>query len=73
MLTKVSFYITAIVCLITAFVIKRVYFKEKNKNTDTNSIQGIKWFALAIFSWGAGAFINIILTSVFNISTKCRV
>ncbi|WP_299135595.1 hypothetical protein [uncultured Tenacibaculum sp.] len=73
MLTKVSFYITAIVCLITAFVIKRVYFKEKNKNTDTNSIQGIKWFALAIFSWGAGAFINIILTSVFNISTNHKI
>lgn len=73
MLTKVSFYITAIVCLITAFVIKRVYFKEKNKNTDTNSIQGIKWFALAIFSWGVGAFINIILTSVFNISTNHKI
>lgn len=73
MLIKVSFYITAIVCLITSFVIKRVYFEEKNKNTDTNSIQGIKWFALAIFSWGLGAFINIFLISFFNISANHKI
>lgn len=68
MLAIASYYITTIVCLITAFVIQRIYYKEKQKETNQNSVQGIKWFALAIFSWGLGALLNIVLTTFFNIA-----
>ena len=70
MLATVSYYITAIVCLITAFVIQRVYYKEKQRKINSTSVQGIKWFALAIFSWGFGALLTIILISFFNISSN---
>jgi len=63
----ISNYITAIVCLITAFVIQRVYLKEQVRDTNLTSVQGIKWFALAIFSWGLGALLNIILIDGFKI------
>lgn len=67
MLATVSYYTTAIVCCIAAFVIQRIYYKEKKKNTSSISVQGIKWFALAILSWGIGALINIFLIHFFNI------
>lgn len=67
MLFEVTNYITAIVCLITAFVIQRVYIKEKLRDNNT-SVKGIKWFALAIFSWGLGSFINLLLITFFKIS-----
>lgn len=67
MLATVSYYITAIACLITGFVIQRVYYKEKQRELNPNAVQGIKWFALAIFSWGFGALLNIVLTQFFNI------
>ena len=70
MLSTVSFYITAIVCIITAFVIQRIYLREKSKNATSISVQGIKWFALAIFSWGLGAALNIILINGFHISNE---
>jgi DNA-binding CsgD family transcriptional regulator len=66
MLATVSYYTTAIVCCIAAFVIQRIYYKEKKKNTSSISVQGIKWFALAILSWGIGASINLILIYFFN-------
>lgn len=72
MAANVLNYITAIVCLITAFVIQRVYIKEKLRN-NSFSVQGIKWFSLAIFSWGLGAFVNIILIDVFNYNTTDRI
>ena len=59
-------YVTAIVCIITAFVIQRIYFKEKSRNASVSSLKGIKWFGLAIFSWGLGAFVNIILINIFG-------
>jgi DNA-binding CsgD family transcriptional regulator len=68
MLSHISNYITAIVCLIAFFVIQRIYHKEKLKSSPSNSVDGIRWFALAIFSWGFGATINIILTHVLAIS-----
>jgi DNA-binding CsgD family transcriptional regulator len=68
MLSHISNYITAIVCLIAFFVIQRIYHKEKLKSSPSNSVDGIKWFALAIFSWGFGATLNIILTHVLSIS-----
>ncbi|NVK52931.1 MAG: hypothetical protein HWD85_08355 [Flavobacteriaceae bacterium] len=67
MLATVSYYTTAIVCCIAAFVIQRIYYKEKKKNTSSISVQGIKWFALAILSWGIGSLINIFLIHFFNI------
>ncbi len=67
MLATISYYTTAIVCCIAAFVIQRIYLKEKAKNATSISVQGIKWFALAIFSWGLGAFINITLTHFFEV------
>jgi DNA-binding CsgD family transcriptional regulator len=67
MLSHISNYITAIVCLIAFFVIQRIYHKEKLKSVYTaNSVEGIKWFALAILSWGVGATLNIVFTQVFN-------
>lgn len=70
MLATVSYYITAIVCCIAAFVIQRIYYKEKSKNNSSISVQGIKWFALAIFSWGVGALLNIILSAFFGASNQ---
>ncbi len=73
MLSIVSNYITAIVCLITAFVIQRVYVKEKVKNTAGKSVQGIQWFSLAILSWGLGAFLNIVLVSFFDLNITNKI
>ena len=70
MLIHISNYITALVCLITFFVIQRIYHKEKSRELKTNSVEGIKWFALAIFSWGLGAFLNIMLIDFFNLSVS---
>ncbi|WP_299711279.1 hypothetical protein [uncultured Tenacibaculum sp.] len=70
MLIHISNYITALVCLITFFVIQRIYHKEKSRELKTNSVEGIKWFALAIFSWGLGAFLNIMLIDFFNLSAS---
>ncbi|MGY3792826.1 hypothetical protein [Aquimarina sp. 433] len=68
MYVTLEYYVTAIVCLITAFVIQRIYQKEKFKNQSSISIIGIKWFGLAIFLWGFGALINISLIEVSHIS-----
>ena len=70
MLATVSYYITAIVCCITAFVIQRIYYKEKSKNNSSFSVEGIKWFALAILSWGIGALVNITLSTFFKVSNQ---
>ncbi len=72
MLFEITNYITAIVCLITAFVIQRVYTKEKLRD-DTTSVRGIMWFSLAIFSWGLGALINIMLIDFFSVSIYDKV
>lgn len=63
-------YVTAIVCIITAFVIIRIYFKEQYRNASVASLQGIKWFGLAIFSWGVGALLNIILINIFGLEAN---
>ncbi len=67
MVSAIGHYVTAIVCIITAFVIHRIYFKEKKRDASAVSLQGIKWFGLAIFSWGLGALINIILLYVVGL------
>ncbi|MDH7444499.1 helix-turn-helix transcriptional regulator [Aquimarina sp. 2201CG14-23] len=73
MYATLEHYVTAIVCLITAFVIHRIYYKEKIKNQFSISIIGIKWFGFAIFLWGFGAFINIILVQLMEIKTTDKV
>lgn len=67
MLSTIEFTITAIVCTITAIVIQRIFIKEKLRGTAKKSIQGIKWFGLAIFVWGFGAILNLIFTEIFNL------
>ncbi|NQY27854.1 MAG: hypothetical protein HRT69_00110 [Flavobacteriaceae bacterium] len=66
-------YVTAIVCIITAFVIQRIYFKEKSRNASVSSLKGIKWFGLAIFSWGLGAFVNILLINIFGFEANDKI
>lgn len=61
-----EYAITAIVCLITAIVIQRIYKKEKRNETGAEEIKGILWFGLAIFIWGFGAFLNLIAVFVFE-------
>ncbi|MGB1268466.1 MAG: hypothetical protein ACPG45_01895 [Flavobacteriaceae bacterium] len=67
MVSAIGYYVTAIVCIITAFVIHRIYYKEKKRHASAISLKGIKWFGLAIFSWGLGALINIILISIVQL------
>ncbi len=70
MVSAIGYYVTAIVCIITAFVIHRIYYKEKKRHASAISLQGIKWFGLAIFSWGLGALINIVLISVLQLEAN---
>lgn len=63
MLSTIEATVTAIVCLITAVVIQRIYMKERLRGADPEAIKGIKWFGLAIFVWGLGAFLNLLLVS----------
>ena len=61
MLDTVEYTITALLGIIAAFVIQRIYLKEKKRKSKRETVAGIKWFGLAIFIWGLGALINIIL------------
>jgi len=63
MLATIEYTVIAIVCLISAVVIQRIFVKERQRGTSKAAIQGIKWFGLAIFVWGLGALINILLIS----------
>lgn len=69
----IGYYVTAVVCIITAFVIHRIYFKEKRRNATKVSLHGIKWFGLAIFSWGIGALLNIILVEGIQLSANDKI
>lgn len=73
MLSTIEFTITAIVCLITAIVIQRIFIKERKSGTAAISIDGIKWFGLAIFAWGFGAILNILFIEVLNWSATNRI
>ncbi|MFD0962820.1 helix-turn-helix transcriptional regulator [Pseudofulvibacter geojedonensis] len=66
-------YVTALVCIITAFVIHRIYYKEQKRDASLTSLQGIKWFGLAIFSWGLGALINIVLIHIVGLQTNDKI
>lgn len=69
----IGYYVTAVVCIITAFVIHRIYFKEKRRNATKASLRGIKWFGLAILSWGVGALLNIILVEGVQLSANDKI
>ncbi|WP_299257322.1 hypothetical protein [uncultured Aquimarina sp.] len=73
MYVTLEYYVTAIVCLITAFVIHRIYYNEKIKSQSSIAISGIKWFGFAIFLWGLGALINIVLVQLIEIRTTHKV
>ena len=66
MFATLEYTIIAIVCLITAVVIHRIYFKEKKALAFPSEIKGIMWFGLAILVWGLGALFNLIMISVFG-------
>jgi len=68
-----EYAITAIVCLITAIVIQRIYKKEKNNNAKNDEVKGIMWFGLAIFIWGFGALINLLIVSGFGWSPNTKI
>ncbi len=63
MLSTIEATVTAIVCLITAMVIQRIYTKERLYGADLNAIKGIKWFGFAILAWGLGAIINLLFVT----------
>ena len=67
-----EYAITAIVCLITAIVIQRIYKKEKKHVARVTEIDGIMWFGFAIFIWGLGAFLNLIVVGYFKGSPDSR-
>lgn len=70
MLNIVEYTVTAIVCIITSIVIQRIYVKEFQKRKELTSVQGIKWFGLAIFAWGIGALGNLVFTNFTGVSNK---
>ena len=70
MVSAIGYYVTAIVCIITSFVIHRIYYKEKRRQASVVSLNGIKWFGLAIFSWGIGALVDIMLISILGLETN---
>ena len=63
MLSTIEATVTAIVCLITAVVIQRIYTKERLWGADPEAIKGIKWFGFAIFVWGLGALLNLLFVT----------
>lgn len=61
-----EYAITAIVCLITAVVIQRIYKKEKKNDSKADGVNGIMWFGLAIFVWGIGGLFNLVAVFGFG-------
>jgi len=70
LLSIIEYAVTAIVCIITSVVIQRIYVKEFKKSKEITSVQGIKWFGLAIFVWGIGALVNLIFINFTEVSNK---
>ncbi|WP_298515616.1 hypothetical protein [uncultured Kordia sp.] len=71
MYAHIDSFVTALVCLLTAFVIQRIYDKERKQQNPT-TISGIKWFGLAIFAWGIGALVTLVATKYFEISPQVK-
>jgi len=66
-LSVIEYTVTAIVCLISAVVIQRIFVKERSRRAGPESVLGIQWFGLAIFAWGLGALVNLILVLVVKL------
>lgn len=60
LLSIIEFTVTAIVCLISAIIIQRIFIKERKVSSGDKAIKGIMWFGLAILVWGIGALLNLI-------------
>ncbi|WP_047545571.1 helix-turn-helix transcriptional regulator [Psychroserpens sp. Hel_I_66] len=73
MLSIIEYSVTAIVCLISAIVIQRIFIKEQNRGSNIQAINGIKWFGLAIFVWGLGAVLNLVYTELLEFSTSHKI
>ena len=73
MFATLEYTVIAIVCLISAVVIQRIYFKEKRANAQSGEIRGIMWFGLAIFIWGLGALLNLIMISGFGWTSTAKI
>jgi DNA-binding CsgD family transcriptional regulator len=71
MYAHIDSIVTALVCLLTAFVIQRIYDKER-KRQSLNTISGIKWFGLAIFAWGIGALVTLVATEYFQVLPEAK-
>ncbi len=69
MLNTIEYAVTALVCIITAVVIQRIYYKEKKRGASDRAINGIKWFGLAIFVWGIGAVVNLVSVTFLSMET----
>ncbi len=63
-----EYAITAIVCMITAIVIQRIYKKEHNAAGKKEGVTGILWFGWAIFVWGMGACITLLAVKGLGVS-----
>jgi DNA-binding CsgD family transcriptional regulator len=61
LLSIIEYTVTAIVCLISAIIIQRIFIKERKEGSGENAIRGIMWFGFAILAWGLGAVLNLIL------------
>ncbi len=72
MIATTVYAVTAIVCLITAVVIQRIFFRELQRGTSASAINGIRWFGWAIFIWGFGALFNMVTVSIYHISPTDR-
>lgn len=60
LLSIIEFTVTAIVCLISAIIIQRIFIKERKVSSGDKAVKGIMWFGLAILVWGIGALLNLI-------------
>lgn len=72
MLSTVTYSVTAIVCIITAVVIQRIFYKELQRGASVREINGIKWFGWAIFIWGIGALLQVIMANTLEINYNER-
>lgn len=72
LLSTTVYAVTAIVCLITAVVIQRIFFKELERSASPKAVDGIKWFGWAIFIWGLGALLHLILVSIYGVLPTSR-
>lgn len=68
MLFTIEHTVTALVCLLSAFVIQRIYKKELPYEENNTKVNGIKWFGWAIFIWGIGSVIQLLGVKVFGLS-----